>query len=91
MSGTVVGRALERRFEDVRRKELDRLSRKLAGLSPSDRALAEAVIADVVGALGRVPAAALACAQHNPTLEAVVHLFRLDLDLAHSAPRTTAD
>lgn len=78
MSGAVVGRALERRFEEVRRSELERLDRKLAALTPDDRARAESIIADVIGALARVPAAALACAHHRPTLDAVVHLFALD-------------
>jgi glutamyl-tRNA reductase len=83
MSGIVVGRALERRFEEVRRSEIDRLRRKLASLGPADRERAEAIIADVVDALARVPSAALASAHHSlsvPALEAVVHLFGLDLD-----------
>jgi glutamyl-tRNAGlu reductase-like protein len=85
MSGTIVGRALERYFDQVRRKELDRLTRKLAGLSPSDRAAAEAVIADVIRGVGRVPAIALAGAPHDETLEAIVHLFRLDVNPSATA------
>lgn len=85
MSGTIVGPALERRFEEVRGSEIDRLRRKLVGLSPEERESAEAIIADVIGALVRVPAAVLASAQHLPTLEAVVHLFGLDLSPGHPA------
>ena len=82
MSGSGVGRALERRFEEVGRSEIDRLKRKLAGLSPEERASVEAIVADVIGALARVPAAVLAQADHRPTLEAVVHLFDLEQPVA---------
>jgi Glutamyl-tRNAGlu reductase, dimerisation domain len=79
VSGAAVGHALERRFEEVRRAETDRLRRKLAALSPGDRVLAEAIIADVIGALARVPAAALSRADPPPALDAVVHLFGLEV------------
>jgi hypothetical protein len=78
MSGPGVGQALERRFQEVRRAEVDRLARKLAALSPDQRRSAEEIIADVIGALARRPAAALARDNHLPTLEAVVRLFRLE-------------
>lgn len=67
MSGTVVGRALARRFDEVRQTEIERLQRKLAALSPADRAGAESIIADVIGAIARVPATPLASAQHRAT------------------------
>jgi hypothetical protein len=54
------------------------LRRKLAVLSPGDRVLAEAIIADVIGALAQVPAAALSRADPTPALDAVVHLFGLE-------------
>ena len=86
MSGPGVGQALERRFQEVRRSEVDRLERKLAALSPDQRRSAEEIIADVVGAIARVPAAALARDDHPPTLEAVVRLFQLE-DRAFGASR----
>jgi hypothetical protein len=78
MGGHGVGQALERRFQDVRRAEVDRLGRKLASLSPDQRRSAEEIIADVIGGLARIPAAALAHDNHPPTLEAVVRLFQLE-------------
>lgn len=78
MSGPGVGQALERRFQEVRRAEVDRLARKLAALSPDQRQSAEEIIADVIGALARIAATALARHSHAPTLEAVVQLFQLE-------------
>ncbi len=78
MSGVAVGHALEIRFEEVRRAEADRLRHKLAALSPGDRVLAEAIITDVIGALARVPAAALSRPEPPPALDAVAHRFGLD-------------
>jgi glutamyl-tRNA reductase len=80
MSGTAIGRALRERFESVRRTELNRLERKLRGLSDHERASAEAIIADVVDAIARTPARALADTSHHPrTLQAIVRLFGLEL------------
>lgn len=77
MSGETVTRALEARFEEVRRAEVRRLQRKLGGLSIPERESAEAIIADVISALARVPARALV----DPgALAAIVHLFSLDSD-----------
>ena len=78
MSGATVGRALQDRFEQIRRAELSRLARKLSGLSDLERQAVEAVVADVVDALAR-PAAQLAD-DNGPahTLEAIVRLFRLE-------------
>jgi hypothetical protein len=64
--------------------EVDRLQRKLSALSAGDRESAEAISADVIGALARMPAA-LASAHHAPTLESVVSLFGLDVSSSHSA------
>ncbi len=80
MSGPTVGRALQKRFEAVRRAELDRLRRKLGALSDDDRQSAEAIIADVIAALAREPAYALARTAHPHTLRAVVELFDLEAE-----------
>jgi glutamyl-tRNA reductase len=78
MSASAVSRALEDRFEAIRRAEVQRLRRKLSGLSDSERSLAEAIIAEVVRALTVVPVQALAENSHRKALEAVVRLFGLD-------------
>ena len=59
MSGSSVSRALQGRFEAVRRAACERLKRKLNGLSDADRRSADPTITDVVGALAMVPARAL--------------------------------
>ncbi len=78
MSGSTVGRALRRRFEAVRSAEVDRLRRKLAGLSDDERHVAETIIADVVGALAVEPARALSEGCQPQALEAVARLFDLE-------------
>jgi hypothetical protein len=78
MSGQGVGRAIERRFEQVRRSETERLQRKLARLSGEERESAEEIIAAVIDAVARVAAAALVKADHQPTLDAIVRLFDLE-------------
>jgi hypothetical protein len=83
VSGSRVGEALQRRFEDVRRAELERLHRKLSALTPADRQSAEAIIADVIRALACAPAAALARDHQSQSLDAVVHLFGLDMSGTH--------
>lgn len=79
MSGSSVSRALRDRFEAVRRAECERLKRKLNGLSAADRRSAEAIIADVVGALAMAPAQALVNGSPPQAVEAIVRLFDLDL------------
>jgi len=75
----MVKSALQAHFEAVRRQEMDRLQRKLVGLSDAERACAETVIADVIGALARTPVERLDDeAPHPATLEAIVHLFALE-------------
>lgn len=78
MSGGMVGDALQEHFEAVCREELERLRRKLTGLSDTERESAEAIIADVIGALTREPSQMLAAAPPHPTaIDAIVQLFAL--------------
>lgn len=80
MSGGMVKDALQEHFDAVCREELDRLRRKLVGLSDTERACAETVIADVIGALARTSVQRLE--EENPphpaAIDAIVHLFALE-------------
>ncbi|HZP49051.1 MAG TPA: hypothetical protein VFB07_10975 [Vicinamibacterales bacterium] len=78
MSGGVVSQALRDRFETIRQSEVERLEKKLRGLSADDRRIVEAVTAEVVRAIAGVPARALAGDVSEPALDAVVRLFGLD-------------
>jgi glutamyl-tRNA reductase len=70
--------ALKERFDEVCREELGRLQKKLTGLSDDERESVEAAVADVIGALARVPGEALTgSAPAADTLHAVVQLFDL--------------
>lgn len=82
MSGGMVRDALQERFDAVCREELDRLRRKLIGLSDDERACAEAVIADVIGALARPAERLVDDPPHPAAIDAIVRLFALD-----SSPR----
>jgi hypothetical protein len=77
MSGGRVRAALQEHFEAMCREELERLRRKLVGLSDIERESAETIIADVIGALTREPSQVLANAPHPAHLDAVVRLFAL--------------
>jgi glutamyl-tRNA reductase len=81
MSGPTVGQALHNRFDVIRRAELARLKKKLAGLSDEDRRHVEAITADIIHAIARVPVAALTQAQ-PPAVEALVRVFALDASVA---------
>ena len=85
MSGPTVSKALQARFDAIRRSELERLKKKLGGLNEEDRRSVEAITADIIQAIARVPAHALSDGvQSSPTLEAVVRLFALEPgDSAH--------
>lgn len=78
MSGPKVSQALEDRFDAIRRAEVDRLRKKLGGLTDEDRQHVEAITADIIRAIARVPADALANGASSPTVEAVVRLFALE-------------
>ena len=77
MSSGTVREALRERFDAVRRSEIERLGRKFVGLSATERASVEAIVAHVVDTLARVPAQALVEAHPPATLRAIVHLFEL--------------
>lgn len=80
MSGGMVRDALQEHFDAVCRDELDRLRRKLAGLTDDERSSAELVIADVIGALAKTSVERLSDGEppHPATIDAIVHLFALD-------------
>ncbi len=78
MSGTHVSRALQHRFDAIRRSELERLKKKLGGLSDEERERVETITADIVNAIARVPARALADEVPMPALDALVRLFALE-------------
>lgn len=77
MSGVMVRDALREHFDAVCREELERLRRKLVGLSDTERESAETIIADVISALTRAPSQVLVDTPHPATIDAVVHLFAL--------------
>ena len=80
VSGLAVSKALHDRFEAIRCAELDRLRKKLGALSDEDRRRVDAITADIIHAIARVPAQALARDARSPMLEAVVRLFGLTPD-----------
>jgi glutamyl-tRNA reductase len=78
MSGPTVGRALCDRFESIRRHEIERLKKKLRGLSDDERRSLEAITCDIVRAIATVPQRALEDDTPQPALDALVRLFALD-------------
>jgi hypothetical protein len=72
--------ALQEHFDAVCREELDRLRRKLVGLSDAERVSAETVIADVIGAVARTSVQRLddGSLPHPAAVDAIVHLFALE-------------
>ncbi|MGE0040557.1 MAG: hypothetical protein AB7H88_12800 [Vicinamibacterales bacterium] len=77
MSGEFVARRLHEQFEEVRRAELSRLHKKVAGLSAGDIAEVDSITADVVHALARRPAMALAEDGSPALVRTIVDLFRV--------------
>jgi glutamyl-tRNA reductase len=77
MSGPTISVALRHRFEAIRRAELERLDKKLRGLSEDDRRSIEVITADVIRAIACVPERALHEGTPEPALQAVVALFDL--------------
>jgi len=78
MSGPTASQALHDRFDAIRRAELARLKKKLAGLSDAERQFVEQITADVVGALTRGPEQVLADDASPRSAEALVRLFALE-------------
>jgi hypothetical protein len=75
---TTVSQALRKRFERIRRAEIERLNRKLRGLSDANRRSLETITREIVQAICRVPERALAEDANEPALEALVRLFAVD-------------
>jgi glutamyl-tRNA reductase len=77
VSGASAARALEARFEAIRRAEFTRLRRKLAGLRPEDAAEVDAITARIVHAIAERPASVLMTRGGSRLVEAVVALFQV--------------
>ena len=77
MSGAAAARALEERFEAIRQAELARLHKKLAALSPSDRAAVDLVTAHVVHAIASGPAGQLTHDAPPGLVQAMTDLFQV--------------
>jgi glutamyl-tRNA reductase len=77
MSGPSASRALRDRFETIRRAEIERLTKKLRGLSDDERRSVEAITEDVIHALVRVPERVLSAESSEPAAQALVRLFGL--------------
>ena len=79
MSGLVVRRALRNRFESIRQNEIERLQKKLRGLSDHERQSVEAITVEVIHALARGADRALEQDVPEPALAALVRLFELEV------------
>jgi len=77
MSGTGVSRALRDRFEVIRRSEIERLQKKMRSLTDDERRLIDAVTADVVHAIARVPERTVKGDAPQTAIDAVFKLFQL--------------
>jgi glutamyl-tRNA reductase len=78
MSGLAVSQALCERFEAIRRQEVERLKKKLRGLSDDDRQSVEAITAAIVRAIAAVPREALEADAAPPAIDVLVRVFALD-------------
>jgi hypothetical protein len=78
MSGSTASQALHDRFDAIRRAELERLRKKLAGLTDAERQFIHQITTDIVHALARGPERALAHDPPSAAIEAVVRLFALE-------------
>jgi glutamyl-tRNA reductase len=76
MSGPIVS-ALRERFEAIRRAEIERLTKKLRGLTGDERRSVDAITVDVIHAIASLPERALAGDVSRPAAEALVRLFSL--------------
>ncbi|HYM26233.1 MAG TPA: hypothetical protein VEU08_23615 [Vicinamibacterales bacterium] len=77
MSGPTVKRVLHNHFETVRRAELDRLEKKLRGLSDDQRRSVDAITAEIIHAIAGVPESNLTDDVPQTAVDALVRLFAL--------------
>jgi glutamyl-tRNA reductase len=77
MSGPSVTVALRERFEAIRRAELQRLNKKLRGLTAAQRESVDAITAEITRAIAGVAERGLSVDDSQPSVEALVRLFRL--------------
>lgn len=77
MSGEAAARALQTRFDEIRRRELARLRKKLACLTDEQRQDLEAITMRIVEVLVRRPAEVLGGGNEPALARAVVDLFGL--------------
>lgn len=78
MSGLTASRALANRFSAIHRAEIGRLEKKLRGLTDEDRRVVEALTADVIQAIARIPVEQLTGDVSALAVATVVRLFALD-------------
>lgn len=78
MSGPTASQALHDRFDAIRRAELERLKKKLAGLSDADRLFVDQITTDLVRALASGPEQALGEDPPAHAVETLVRLFALE-------------
>ena len=78
MSGSTVSRALCAHFDSIRQAELVRLEKKLRALTPDDRRSVEAITAEVIRGIARVPERRIDADASPQTLAALVRLFALE-------------
>jgi glutamyl-tRNA reductase len=78
MSGPGLSKALRHRFETIRQAELERLDKKLRGLTTEDRHHVYAITAAVVQAIAGVPDRVLTQNVGQEHLDAVAQLFALE-------------
>ena len=78
MSGPGLSKALRHRFETIRQAELERLDKKMRGLTAEDRRHVDAITAAVVQAIAGVPDRALTQNIGQEHLNAVAQLFALE-------------
>lgn len=85
-----IARALQDRFDEVCRAELQRLRRKTAALSPEERAEVDAISVEVTQAIAARVQAALESDRGAGLADVVARLFAVSADGARAAdPRAS--
>ena len=77
MSGPTLSVALRDRFETIRCAELDRLRKKLRGLTDDERQSVDAITAQITQAIAAVAERGLSRHASQPAVDALVRLFAL--------------